>query len=98
MSVISFVVSSASTKEDVFINLTPTFTIYVEDLGLCDDCNQIVGNCYPCLQITQTIYSNPELTDVVGNGYYHYTDSIDTNYSAVWHIFDGKPVSEGFYN
>ena len=97
MSTISFVVSSASTKEDAFNTLEPTFTIYAEDLGLCDSCNQIVGNCYPCLQTSQLIYSDSSLTTPVSNGYYHFVDS-STDYSAVWHIFDGYPVGEGFYN
>jgi hypothetical protein len=98
MSTISFVVSSASTEEDAFATLEPTFTIYAEDLGLCDSCNQIVGNCYPCLQTSQVVYSDAALTVEVGNGYYHYIDPVNTDYSAVWHIFDGYPVGEGFYN
>lgn len=98
MSTISFVVSSASTKEDAFNTLEPTFTIYAEDLGLCDSCNQIVSNCYPCLQTNQVVYSDPELTVEVGDGYYHYIDPVNTDYSAVWHIFVGLPVEDGFYN
>jgi hypothetical protein len=97
MSTISFVVSFASTEEDAFNTLEPTFTIYAEDLGLCDSCNQLVGNCYPCLQTNQLIYSDLELTTPVSNGYYHFVDNT-TEYSAVWHIFDGYPVEEGFYN
>lgn len=97
MSNISFVVSSASTKEDAFALSEPTFTIYAEDLGLCDDCNQIAGNCFPCLTTEQSVYSDAGLTTEVGNGYYHFIDE-STGYSAVWHIFEGKPVSEGFYN
>ena len=98
MSTISFVVSSASTKEEAFATLEPTFTIYAQDLGLCDSCNQIVGNCYPCLQTNQVIYSDPELTVEVGDGYYHYVDPVNTSYSAVWHIYVGLPAEDGFYN
>lgn len=98
MSTISFVVSSASTEEEAFNTLEPTFTIYAEDLGLCDSCNQIVGNCYPCLQTNQVIYSDPELTVEVGDGYYHYIDPVNPSYSAVWHIFVGLPTEDGFYN
>lgn len=98
MSTISFVVSSASTKEDAFATLEPTFTIYAQDLGLCDSCNQLVGNCYPCLQTNQVVYSDPELTIEVGDGYYHYIDPLDTGYSAVWYISVGLPEENGFYN
>jgi hypothetical protein len=44
------------------------------------------------------VYSDSGLTVEVGNGYYHYIDPVKTEYSSVWHIFDGSPVGEGFYN
>lgn len=96
MATISFTVAYSANLEGVS-ELTPSTTVYAEDLGLCDSCVDLVGSCWACLVETQQVFSNPELTTPVIDGYYKVYYNEDSN-SAIWNIIGGFPQTEGFFN
>lgn len=96
MASISFTVAYATTQQEV-LTLTPNSTIYAEDLGECQSCIDITTSCFACLQTTQQVFSDSNLTSTVADGYYltyYYEGSIP----AVWHIVGGYPQEGGFYS
>jgi hypothetical protein len=96
MATISFTIAYSSDLESIS-GLTPSTTVYTEDIGLCNDCVESVGSCWACLQETQQVFSNPELTTPVIDGYYKVSYNED-NQNAVWHIVGGFPQGEEFFN
>ena len=96
MATLSFTTSYSTTLEGV-LELTPSTTVYTEDLGLCQSCIDVVGSCWACLQETQQVFSDEALTTPVVDGYYMviYTQE---NPKAVWKIVGGYPQPEEFYN
>lgn len=96
MATINFNVAYATTLQGV-LPLEPNSTVYAEDLGLCQECIDSNATCFPCLQITQQVFSNIGLTTPVVDGYYltYYSEG---RLPAVWHIVGGYPQEGGFYN
>jgi hypothetical protein len=96
MATVSFTIAYSTDLESIS-GLTPSTTVYAEDLGLCNSCVDLVGSCWACLVETQQVFNNPELTNPVVDGYYkvHYNE--DGN-AAIWHIVGGFPQTEEFFN
>jgi hypothetical protein len=96
MAILSFTVAYAQSLEAVS-GLTPNTSIYVEDLGNCDQCVENVGSCWACITTEQQVFTDENLATPVSNGYYmvNYGEGYGP---AVWNIVDGLPQSEGFYN
>jgi hypothetical protein len=96
MATLNFSVAYATTLQEV-LPLEPSLTIYAEDLGLCQSCIDSTTSCFACLQTTQQVFSNSELTSPVADGYYltYYSEGL---LPAVWHIVGGYPQEGGFYN
>ena len=86
MAAINFTVAYATTLEGV-LPLTPNSTIYAEDLGLCQPCVDIVGNCWACLQTTQEIFSDVALTIPVIDGYYKVSYNEENSNAISAHLF-----------
>ena len=96
MATLNFTVSYSTTLEGV-LELTPSTTVYAEDLGLCQSCVDIVGSCWACLQESQQVFSDAALTTPVVDGYYKVSYN-EENTNAVWKIVGGFPQTEEFYN
>ena len=96
MATINFTTAYSATLEGV-LELTPSTTVYAEDLGLCQPCVDIVGSCWACLQETQQVFSDSALTTPVTDGYYKVSYS-EENPNAVWKIVGGYPQGEEFFN
>lgn len=96
MSVLSFNVAYATTLQGV-LPLTPNTTIYAEDLGLCQSCLDIKGNCFPCLQTTQRVFTDAELLNQVSDGFYLINFG-ENEFPGVWNIINGYPQEGGYYN
>ena len=96
MATLSFTIAYSTTLEGV-LELTPSTTVYAEDLGLCQPCVDVVGNCWACLQTTQQVFSDSGLTAPVIDGYYKVSYN-EENPNAVWKIVGGFPQTEEFYN
>jgi hypothetical protein len=97
MPTLSFNTAFASTAEDA-IGLQPSVMIYAEDLNNCQECIDKVSSCYACLSLSQQIFLDSELTNVVPDGYYRFTYEEPLNPNAIWYIVGGYPQSEGFTN
>jgi hypothetical protein len=95
MAAISFDVSFGNTQEDAKNN-SVSMTIYADDLGLCQECMDIVSDCYPCLRTGQQVFLDEALTTIVSDGYYRhpYNDDITT---PTWYIVGGYPQDAGFF-
>ena len=96
MATLNFTTAYSTTLESV-LELTPSTTVYVEDLGLCQSCIDIVGSCWACVQTTQQVFSDVSLTTPVVDGYYM-VDYANENPKAVWEIVGGYPQGEEFFN
>ena len=96
MATLNFTTAYSTTLESV-LELTPSTTVYVEDLGLCQSCIDIVGSCWACVQTTQQVFSDVSLTTPVVDGYYTVSYN-EENPNAVWKIVGGFPQGEEFYN
>jgi len=94
MSVISLLVSSASTQNDA-CQIGPYFNIYVNVApGQCDGCTGAGLTCWPCLNTTDQLYLDSGLTQLVPNGYYSNEQS--SNNYATWYVVGGFPQSGGY--
>jgi hypothetical protein len=82
---LSFTVAFASSLEAV-TGMTPSSTVYAEDLNLC----------WSCLQTGQGVFNDAGLTSPVADGYYML--NYDDGRPATWHIIGGFPQEEGFFN
>ena len=96
MATLNFTTAYSTTLEGV-LELTPSITVYADDLGLCQPCVDVVGNCWACLQTTQEIFSDVALTTPVTDGYYKVSYN-EENSNAIWKIVGGFPQGEEFYN
>jgi hypothetical protein len=96
MAALNFTVAFSTNLEQV-LTMEPSTTIYAEDLGLCNECVVITNSCWPCLQTTQQVFNDSELTSPVANGYYMLKYTEDSS-PAVWYIVNGYPQEGGFYN
>jgi hypothetical protein len=75
----------------------PSTTVYAEDLENCSTCVSLKESCWACLSTEQQVFSDSGLTSPVADGYYRVEYSTgDPN--AIWHIIEGYPQSEGFFN
>ena len=92
---LSFTVAFASSLEAV-TGMTPSSTVYAEDLNLCATCVADTGSCWPCLQIGQGVFNDAALTSPVADGFYML--NYDNGSPATWHILGGFPQEGGFYN
>ena len=97
MATLNFTIAYSTTLEGV-LGMTPSTTVYAEDLGLCQSCIDIVSSCWACLSTEQQVFSNPELTSPVADGYYMVIYTITGSQEAIWHIVGGYPQGGGFYN
>ena len=96
MSVISFLVSSASTQNDA-CEIGPYFLVYADDSfspNQCDGCTGAGLTCWACLSTSQQVFSNSGMTIPVGSGYYM-NEMAPGNY-ATWSIIGGFPEGGGF--
>lgn len=96
MAVLSFTIAYATTLEGV-LPLTPDTTIYAEDLGLCQSCIDATTTCFPCLQTTQQVFTDDQLTNPVADGYYLVSYG-ESGPPGVWNIIGGYPQNGGYYN
>jgi hypothetical protein len=78
------------------LNLEPNTTVYAEDLGNCQLCVGETQSCWACLTTEQQVFNDVNLTSPVADGYYLLLYSPENK--AVWHIVEGYPQPEGFYN
>lgn len=97
MPILSFNTAFASTAEGT-IGLTPSIIIYADDLGNCQECIDLVSNCYACLSTVQQVFQDEELTTIVSDGYYRFTYEPPLNPNAIWYIVNGYPQPGGFTN
>jgi hypothetical protein len=88
---LAFLVSSGATQEDA-CGQGPSFYVYAQDLGNCGPCLPVT--CWPCLNTSQQVYANPELTIPVGDGYYS-NETTSGNF-ATWYIVGGFPQGAGY--
>jgi len=95
MGTLSFLVANSNTLESVS-TLTPSVTIYAEDLGLCQYCIDITESCWACLTTSQQVFNDEALTSSVSDGYYLLNYSNGSN--AVWYIVGGYPQESNFLN
>lgn len=65
-------------------NIGTPVTIYFVDNGICTPC--LPFNCFPCLQ-NIPIYSNPQLTNLVANGFY--SKEMAPGNVATWEFING---------
>ena len=96
MSVISFLVSSASTQNDA-CEIAPYFLIYADDSFIpnqCDGCTAAGLTCWPCLSTSQQVFSNSGMTIPVASGYY--SNQIQSGQYNTWYIVGGFPQGAGF--
>ena len=96
MSVISFLVSSASTQNDA-CEIGPYFLVYADDSfnpNQCDGCTGAGLTCWACLSTSQQVYIDPAMTIPVGDGYY--MNEMETGNFATWYIIGGFPQGAGF--
>jgi hypothetical protein len=96
MSVISFLVSSASTQNDA-CEIGPYFLVYADDSFIpnqCDGCTGAGLTCWACLSTGQQVFSDSGMTIPVGVGYY--MNEMSTNNYATWYIVGGNPQGGGF--
>ena len=92
MSVVSFLVSSASTQNDA-CEIGPYITIYADVApGQCDPCLPLT--CWPCLTTSQQLYSDSGLTTTIGDGYY--SNEMAPGQYATWYVVGGFPQGAGF--
>ena len=95
MSVISFLVSSASTQNDA-CQIGPYYLVYANVApNQCNPCASLL-TCWPCLTTSQQVFTNPGLTIPVGDGYYK--NNIGTGPGNTWYIVGGFPQGGGFMN
>jgi hypothetical protein len=92
---LSFTVAFASSLEAV-TGMTPNNTVYAEDLNLCSTCVSDTGSCWSCLQTSQQVFSDVNLTSPVADGFYKLLYGNDS--AATWNIVGGFPQESGFYN
>jgi len=92
---LSFTVAFASSLEAV-TGMTPSMTVYADDLNLCASCVADTGTCWSCLQTSQQVFTDENLTTPVADGFYMLLyASLNT---ATWNIVGGYPQEEGFFN
>ena len=92
MSVISFLVSSASTQIDA-CQIGPYFLIYADVApGQCNPCLPLT--CWPCITTSQQLFLDAGLTIPVPDGYYS-NEMAPGNY-ATWYVVGGFPQPAGF--
>ena len=96
MEPLNFLVSFAPTLDES-TQISPSITIYSEDINLCDFCLNETGSCWACIQITQQVFSDSTLTTPVDDGYYSLIYDKDGR-RATWYIIGGYPQEGGFYN
>ena len=96
MATLNFTIAYGTTLASVE-GQTPSITVYAEDLGNCSTCQTGTGSCWACLTTEQQLFNDSELTSVVADGYYLVKYENDEN-PAIWHIIEGFPQSEGFFN
>ena len=87
-----FLVSSGSTQE-IACGIGPFFYVYAQDLGNCAGCFGAGLSCWACLSTSQQVFSDPNLTVPVGDGYYNHFDN--SSYRT-WYIVGGFPQGAGF--
>ena len=95
MATLNFTIAYSTTLEGV-LNLEPNTTVYAEDLGNCQLCVGETQSCWACLTTEQQVFNDVNLTSPVAYGYYLLLYSPENK--AVWHIVEGYPQPEGFYN
>jgi hypothetical protein len=95
MATLNFTIAYSTTLEGV-LNLEPNTTVYAEDLGNCQLCVGETQSCWACLTTEQQVFNDVNLTSPVADGYYLLLYSPENK--AVWHIVEGYPQPEGFYN
>jgi hypothetical protein len=95
MATLNFTIAYSTTLEGV-LNLEPNTTVYAEDLGNCQLCVGETQSCWACLTTEQQVFNDVNLTIPVADGYYLLLYSPENK--AVWHIVEGYPQPEGFYN
>jgi len=96
MATLNFTIAYGSTLASVE-GQTPSITVYAEDLGNCSTCQSETGSCWACLKTDQQVFNDAALTSPVADGYYLLKYENDEN-PAIWHIIEGFPQSEGFFN
>ena len=97
MATLNFTIAYSTTLEGV-LSMTPSTTVYAEDLELCQSCIDIVSSCWACLSTEQQVFNDPSLTSPVADGYYMVIYTISGSQEAIWHIVGGYPQGGGFYN
>jgi hypothetical protein len=96
MATLNFTVAYASTLLGLE-GQAPSITVYAEDLGNCSSCVSETGSCWACLTTEQQVFNDAGLTSPVADGYYLVKYNTESN-PAVWHIVEGFPQTEGFFN
>ena len=88
---IVLVMSSGTTEAEACSGVC-YFNVYTQDLGNCGGCAPLT--CFPCINTTQLIYSDPAMTQIVGNGWY--SNEIQANdFKRVY--ISGGYISGGTY-
>jgi hypothetical protein len=96
MATLNFTIAYGTTLSSVE-GQTPSITVYAEDLGNCSTCQSETGSCWACLKTDQQVFNDAALDSPVADGYYLLKYANDEN-PAIWHIIEGFPQSEGFFN
>ena len=91
MSVVSFLVSSASTQIDA-CQIGPYFLVYADD-ATCGGCSGLLS-CWPCLTTSTPVYLDAGLTIPVPTAYY--SNQFNPGSYATWYIVGGLPQPAGF--
>jgi hypothetical protein len=97
MATLNFSVAYNTTLESVQ-GMTPNIQVYADEINDCSVCQNNTGSCWACLSTDQQVFSNPELTSPVADGYYMVIYTISGSQEAIWHIVGGYPQGGGFYN
>jgi len=96
MTTLNFTIAYSTTLEGV-LGMTPSTTVYAEDLNLCQSCVDLTSSCWACLSTEQQVFSDPSLTSIVSDGYYMVVYSQNES-KAIWRIIGGYPQGSEFYN
>lgn len=96
MATLNFTIAYGATLESLE-GQVPSVTVYADDLGNCVTCQSEKGSCWPCLTTEQQVFNDAALTSPVADGYYLLKYETEET-PAIWHIIEGFPQGEGFFN
>lgn len=90
-----FLVSSGATQEEA-CGIGPYFYVYAEDIGNCQSCYDIGFTCWSCLNTSQQLFVDPNLTTIVADGYYSNNQIVAGESYATWYVVGGFLQGAGY--